>query len=292
MILIVGGTGDLGSRITDRLIARGERVRVLTRPRHGQDDRLPPGAERVTGDLKDPTSLAAACAGIHTVVTTANASARSAPDTVESVDRTGNLNLIEAAEAAGVGRFLFVSALGAHPDHPMPLLQAKGVAEQRLRSSIMTWTVLQPNVFMDKLIPIVVGEPALSNRPVTLIGSGRHKHSFVAMEDVAAYACAALNHPQAQLQTIVVAGPEPLSWYDIVAAFENELRTSVPVQTVPPGGPTPGLPEFVTQLLAGLDGYDSPIDMTRTSDTFGIEPTHLADFIHTFTSTVRDQVAG
>lgn len=292
MILIVGATGDLGSRITDRLIARGERVRVLTRSRHGQDDRLPQDAERVTGDLKDPTSLAAACAGIHTVVTTANASARSAPDSVESVDLTGNLNLIEAAEAAGVGRFLFVSALGAHPDHPMPLLHAKGVTEQRLRSSSMTWTVLQPNVFMDKLIPIVVGEPALSNRHVTLIGSGRRKHSFVAMEDVAAYTCAALNHPQAQSQTIVVAGPEPLSWHDIVAAFENELRTSVPVQTVPLGGPTPGLPEFVAQLLAGLDGYDSPIDMTQTSDTFGIEPTRLADFIHTFTPTVRDQVAG
>jgi uncharacterized protein YbjT (DUF2867 family) len=293
MILIVGGTGDLGSRITDRLIAQGEHVRLLTRPQHGQDNRLPPqGAERVTGDLKNPASLAAACAGVQAVVTTANASARGAPDTVDSVDLAGNLSLIEAAEAAGVGRFLFVSALGAHPEHPMPLLHAKGVAEQRLRSSSMLWTVLQPNVFMDKLIPIVVGEPALSNRPVTLIGSGRRKHSFVAMEDVAAYACAALDHPQANMQTVVVAGPEPLSWYDIVAVFENQLRTSVPVETVPPGGPTPGLPEFVTQILAGLDGYDSAIDMTQTSDTFGIEPTHIADFIHTFTSTVRDQVAG
>ena len=292
MILIVGGTGDLGSRITDRLIAQGEQARVLVRPGHRKDDRLPQGIERVTGDLKDPASLAAACAGVHTVVTTANASARGAPDTVESVDLTGNLNLIEAAEAAGVGRFLFVSALGAHPEHPMPLLHAKGVTEQRLRSSRMTWTVLQPNVFMDKLIPIVVGEPALSDRPVTLIGSGRRKHSFVAMEDVAAYACAALDHPQAEQQTVVVAGPEPLSWYDIVAAFENELRTRVPVQTVPPGGPTPGLPEFVTQLLAGLDGYDSPIDMTQTSNTFGIEPTHLADFIHTCTSTARPAGAG
>lgn len=292
MILIVGATGDLGSRITDRLIAQGEDVRLLIRPGHGKGDRLPHDAERVTGDLKDPASLAVACAGVHTVVTTANASARGAPDTVESVDLIGNRNLIEAAEAAGVGRYLFVSALGAHPDHPMPLLRAKGVAEQRLRSSSMTWTVLQPNVFMDKLIPIVVGEPALSGRPVTLVGSGRRRHSFVAMEDVAAYACAALTHPQAASQTLVVAGPEPLSWYDIVAAFENELRTSVPVQTVHPGAPSPHLPEFVVQLLAGLDGYDSPIDMTQTSYTFGIEPTHLADFIHTFTSTVRDQVAG
>jgi uncharacterized protein YbjT (DUF2867 family) len=125
MILIVGGTGELGRRITDRLIAQGERVRLLMRDGHGQDERLPEGAECVTGDLKDPASLAAACAGVQAVVTTANASARSAPDTVDSVDLTGNLNLIQAAEAAEVGRFLFVSALGAHPDHPMPLLHAK-----------------------------------------------------------------------------------------------------------------------------------------------------------------------
>lgn len=292
MILIVGSTGDLGSQITGRLLAQGEQVRLLTRPGPGRGNRVRTVVERVTGDLKDPGSLVAACAGVDTVVTTANASARSAPDTIESVDMAGNLNLIEAAEAAGVGRFVFVSALGAHPDHPMPLLRAKGLSEQRLRASGMAWTILQPNVFMDKLIPIVVGEPALSNRPVTLVGSGRRKHSFVAMRDVAAYVVAAVHHRQAQRQTIVVGGPEPLSWYDIVAAFEQQLARSVPVRTVPLGGPGPDLPEFITQLLTALDGYDSPIHMAATNRTFGIEPTHLTEFVHALAGTPHGQVAG
>ena len=292
MILIVGSTGDLGSQITDRLLAQGEQVRLLTRPGSAHTDRLSTVAERVTGDLKDPESLAAACAGVDAVVTTANATARSAPDTIESVDLAGNLNLIEAVETAGVSRFLFVSALGAHPHHPMPLLRAKGMTEQRLRSSDMAWTVLQPNVFMDKLIPVVVGQPALSNRPVTLVGSGQRRHSFVAISDVAAYAVAALHHPQAQRQAILVGGPEALSWYDIVAAFENELARSVPVHTVPPEGPAPDLPEFISQLLTALDGYDSPIDMTQASSTFGIEPTHLADVVHAIAGTAHDHVAG
>jgi uncharacterized protein YbjT (DUF2867 family) len=292
MILIVGSTGDLGSQITDRLLAQGERVRVLTRPGSAHSERVPARAERVTGDLKDAASLVAACSAVDTVVTTANATARTAPDTIDSVDLAGNLNLIEAAEAAGVRRYLLVSALGAHPDHPMPLLRAKGIAEQRLRASDMAWTVLQPNVFMDKLIPIVVGQPALSNRPVTLVGNGLRKHSFAAMSDAAAYAVAALSDPRTWRQTIPVGGPEPLSWLDIVTAFENELGRSVPVHAVPAGEPAPDLPEFITQLLTTLDAYDSPIDMTQTSRTLEVVPTHLADFVHAFASAARDQVVG
>lgn len=292
MILVVGASGDLGGRITNRLLSQGEHLRLLTRPTPDHHDRLPRATERVVADLKDPESLAAACHGVDTVVTTATASARAEPDGVDPVDLTGNLNLIEAAQAAGVSRFVFVSALGAHPEHPMPLLRAKGVAEQRLRASDMTWTVLQPNVFMDKLIPIVVGEPAMTNRPVTLVGSGRRKHTFITMDDVAGYACAALTNPHARRETVIVAGPDPLSWYDIVTAFENELQRTLTVRMLPHGAPAPDLPDFVTQLLTALDGYDTPIDMTQTSSAFGITPTHLADYIHAYASSVQDPVAG
>lgn len=287
MILIVGSTGDLGSQITEQLLATGETLRLLTRDRPPRPDSTLRGAEHVIGDLKDAGSLRAACAGVDTVLTTATAAARRTPDTLESVDLTGNLNLIEAAEASGVGRFLLVSALGAHPEHPMPLLRAKGMAEQRLRASTMAWTILQPDVFMDRLIPIVVGEPALSNRPVTLVGTGQRKHSFVAMRDVSAYAIAALNQPHAQGQTIRVGGPQPLSWSDIVATFERELDRDITTQTLGLDQPPTDLPDFVTQLLTALDGYDSPIDMTQTSSTYGIEPTPLAQFAHAYASTAH-----
>ncbi len=292
MILVVGATGDLGGRITNRLLSQGKHLRLLARPGPHHHGRLPRATERVVADLTEPESLAAACHGVDTVVTTATASARTEPDGVDSVDLTGNLNLIEAAQAAGVSRFVFVSALGAHPEHPMPLLRAKGVAEQRLRASDMAWTVLQPNVFMDKLIPIVVGEPAMSNRPVTLVGSGRRKHTYIAMDDVAAYACAALTNPHAHRQTVIVAGPDPVSWYDIVTAFENELQRSLRVHNLPPGPPAPDLPDFVTQLLTALDGYDTPIDMTQTSSDFGIAPTHLADYIHAYASNLPRSATG
>lgn len=289
MILVVGATGDLGSLITDNLVQRGEQVRVLNRQVPALVDRCP-GVQKVTGDLKESASLLAACAGVHTVITTANAASRAAPDTIDSVDLAGNLNLIAAAEEAGVQRFVFVSALGAAPDHPMPLLRAKGRSEQRLRSSAMAWTILQPDVFMDRLVPIVVGEPALANRQVTLVGEGRRHHSFVAMRDVAAYAVAVLQHPEAHHETIHIGGPTPLSWHDVIAAFEHELDRPVPVSTVPAGQPVTELPHFVTSLLTALEGYDSPVDMTQAASTYRVEPTDLATFVHTFVSAAQHPV--
>jgi hypothetical protein len=77
-------------------------------------------------DLKDADSVHAACRGVDAVVTTANAIGRTGDDNLDSVDHLGNRNLVDAAEAEGVRRFVCISALGAHPDHPMPLLRAKG----------------------------------------------------------------------------------------------------------------------------------------------------------------------
>jgi NADH dehydrogenase len=280
MILVVGATGDLGSQITERLLARGEQVRVLLRPGPGAVGRSPaPAAQTVLGDLTDPASLAAACAGVDVVVTTASASSRGAPDTLETVDLQGTVDLVEAAETAGVRRFVLVSALGADPEHPSPLLRAKGRAEQRLRASGMAWTILQPDVFMDRLFPLVVGGPALAGLPVTLVGTGGRRHSFVASRDVAGYAVAAVDGRGPERHTVLVGGPDPLTWHDVVAAFERELGRDVEVRTVEPGGDVPGLPDFVVGLLAALDGYDSALDISEASRTYGVEPTPVSEVV-------------
>lgn len=292
MILVVGATGQLGGLITRRLVQRGEDVRVLLRPGSRPEDMIAAGALAVTGDLKEPASLRAACAEVDTVITTANSAARTSPDTIESVDRQGNRNLIDAADAAGVGRFVFVSALGADPGHPLPLLSAKGEAEQRLRATGMAWTVLQPNVFMDKLIPIVVGAPAVAGRPVTLVGSGDHKHSFVAMSDVAAYAVAALDHEESVGSVLMIGGPQPLSWSDVIATFETELGRPLPVCTLSPEEASPTMPAFVIDLLTALDTYDSPLDMKDTAATYAVEPTTLADYVRTFVQPPRPLHSG
>src|SRR5690606_12731281 len=102
MILIAGATGALGGMITRELLARGETVRVLVRPGSSYGELVEAGAQPVMGDLRDPESLRRACAGVRTVITTANSATRSGGDTVDTVDRAGNRNLIDAAADAGV----------------------------------------------------------------------------------------------------------------------------------------------------------------------------------------------
>ncbi len=290
MILVVGATGDLGGLIAQTLLDHGRPVRILVRPGSAYGTLATAGAETVIGDLKDPASIMSACRGVDAVITTANAAGRGGDDTVESVDRVGNRNLVDAAAAEGVRHFVFVSSLGASPDHPMPLLRAKGHTEQRLRDSGMAWTILQPNMFLNKLPMAVVGGPALAGQPVTLVGEGRRLHSMVAMRDVAAYAVAALERKQAEGQTLVIGGPQPISWRDIIAAFAQELGRDIPERTVSPGQPVPGMPAFVPGLLTALETYDSPLDSSALATAYGITPTTLADFVHDFVAANRQRV--
>ncbi len=281
MILVVGATGQLGGLIARTLLDRGKSVRALVRsaPRSAG---LPAGAGTVVGDLKDPESLARACRGVSAVVTTANSVGRAGVDTVESVDRRGNHDLVEAAAAAGVRRFVFTSALGASPDSPVPFLRAKADTERHLRASGMDWTILQPNLFMDTWVPAVVGGPALAGEPVTIVGQGRRRHSFVAARDVAAYAVAALHHAEAVGRVLVIGGPQPLSWRDVVETFEKTLGREVPTRSVPLRTSVPGLPDAVSGVLTALETYDSPLDMTEPSRSFSVPSTTLGDFVRDF----------
>ena len=285
MILIVGATGRLGGQIVQRLLADGRKVRVLVRPQSDYGSLVQAGAEPVVGDLKDPASLHAACEGIEAVVTTANAAGRGGEDTFQTVDDEGNHNLINAAVQAGVERFIFTSVLGSDPNSSAPLLRAKGITEERLRASGMTFTVTQADVHMDMLIPLVVDLPLSQGEPVRVVGEGRRTHSFVAQQDVAAFTVAALDHPAARNSTIVIGGPEPLSWRDIVSTFEQELGRPVPLETVAVGQRLPGLPDFVTDLVTALEMYDTPLDMREMTSIYGVDPT-------SFTSWVRQRFAG
>ncbi len=220
MILVVGATGVVGGMIARGLLEQGREVRVLVRRdspssqlvQHGlatsAETLSQSGAQLVHGDLRDRASLEAALEGVSTVVTTANSAMRGGTDDPQSVDLEGNRNLIEAAWEAGVGRFVFVSLLGADPDHPSPFMRAKGQSEAALRESGMGYSILAPAAFMEVWPAMVVGMPVLQGRPVVLVGEGRRRHSFVSNRDVAAFAVAAVHHPAARNRHLAIGGPK------------------------------------------------------------------------------------
>jgi NADH dehydrogenase len=271
----------LGGTILRGLLARGEEVRALVREPSAAERLSEAGAETVSGDLKEPASLAPACEGVSTLVATANSAARGGHDNVESVDLKGNRNLIETASAAGVEHFIFVSAQGEDPESPVPFLRAKGLTSQRLRESGMAYTVLVPDIYMDVWIPLVVSAPVASDQPVTIVGEGARKHYFVAVEDVAGFAVAAVSNDAVRNRDLLIGGPEALSWRDVISTFEHVNGVELEVQSHPPGQPMPGFPDAVSGLMAGLETYDSPapISTAEAESTFGVRLTTLEEFL-------------
>jgi uncharacterized protein YbjT (DUF2867 family) len=284
MILVVGATGLLGGLITRRLLAQGQPVRILTRARSAYQPLEQAGATPAFGDLKDRASLDAACAGVDVVITTANAVLRGGEDTLQSVDVDGNRNLIDAARAAGVKQFIFISALGVDADSAVPIFQAKAKSEEYLRASGLPYTIIAPPAFMEVWVPMVVLGPLQASRPVTLIGEGRSKHNLVSTADVVAFTTAAIGHPSAMNQHLPIGGPEALSWSDVIAACEGVLGRSIHIERLPLGSAVPGLPEplgqMVGQMMAGMEMGDVILDMAETARTFGVRQTTLDEVLH------------
>ena len=234
------------------------------------------------GDLKNRSSLDSACEGIKTVITTATSAKRGGDDTPTTVDLVGNRNLIEAAKAAGVKQFIFVSANIADPKSPIPLMQAKGITEDNLRKSGLPYTIIAPDAFMEVWIALVVGVPALAGQAVTFIGTGTRKHSFISAADVAKFIIASIDNPKAINQKLVIGGPKPLSFRDAAGVFEQLTGRKIPIQSIAPGQPVPGFPDAMAQFIGGFDSYDSQIEMKDISRAFGIKLTSIEEFAKVF----------
>jgi len=234
VILVVGATGLLGGEICRLLTQRGNRVRALVRGTSSADRvaRLKSvGAEQVRGDLKDRRSLDAACRGVSAVISTASSTvSRQEGDSIESVDRLGQLGLIDAAAAAGVTRFILVSFPSVDVD--FPLQSAKRAVEERLRRSGMTFTILRPTFFAEVWLSPALGFDA-PNATAQIYGGGQNQISWISFQDVAQFAVAALDNAQARNAVIGLGGPEALSPLDVVRLAEQVTRKRFAVQHVP-----------------------------------------------------------
>ena len=277
MELVVGATGSLGGRIARELLDRGGPVRALVRDASRGAGLEAAGAHVVRGDLKDPPSLLAACGGVDVVISTASATRRT-DDTPENVDALGTMNLVNAAREAGVRRFVYVSTLGAVPDSPVPAFRAKAAAEAHLARSGMDYVILQPDAFMDVWFGMLIEGPVAAGSPVTLVGESKGRHSFIAEADVAKFAAGAARRPGAQHATLPLGGPEAITFADAARAYGAALGKTIPIRSVPPGSPLPGLPGIVSGIAAAFEGYDSIVPMQEMSVTYGVSLTTVRDF--------------
>jgi uncharacterized protein YbjT (DUF2867 family) len=285
--LVTGGTGFVGRVVVHALRAEGHVVRCLVRRGSERDLRGFEAIERVEGDVLDRRSLEHAVGGCDTVVHLVGIieehPARGV--TFEHLHHQATVNVLDAAQAAGVRRFLHMSALGTRPHARSRYHQTKWAAEESVRASGLPWVIFRPSViygrgdgFVSMLARMVSRLPI-----VPVLGDGRQELQPVAVEQVAEGFARAVTLPAAVKQAFEVGGPTPIAFaalLDLVGQALGKrrvLKAHVPLGLVRPLAralsPLPWFPITPDQLLM-LEERNT-CDATPFFSAFGLIPTPL-----------------
>ncbi|MFD3530087.1 SDR family oxidoreductase [Streptomyces sp. NPDC058664] len=207
-IVIAGGHGQIALRLERLLSAGGHEVAGIIRRPEQADDLRKAGAEPVVLDLETASveMVAAVLQGAGAAVFAAGAGPGSGVDRKETVDRGAAVLFADAAERAGVRRFVVVSSMGADASHPGgdvfdAYLRAKGAADDDVRSrKALDWTILRPGILTDDAGTGMVRLEAHTGR------------GPISRDDVAATLVELLDTPAtAGLTLELIAGSTPLS---------------------------------------------------------------------------------
>lgn len=242
-ILSYGATGSQGAPVARRLLENGHQVRVMLRHPDKAESLKTMGAEVVQGDLGDLPSVLQANRGIKAVFIMLPFGSGGNP--VQMFQ-----NALQAAKEAGVGYIVF-NISGQTPKEPtgLPMLDYRIALEQMLGQSGIPSVILRPTAYMENLLgpwtlPTiqardVVAYPVAANRPL----------SWVASEDVAALAVAALEHPQLAASVFDVGGPEALTGARIAESFSTALSRPIRYEAISP--------EAFGAMMAGIMGPEA-----------------------------------
>lgn len=219
-VLVTGATGFVGRHVTTALLKDGNSVKCLVRDPGGDaaHSLKELGAGCVPGDVMDAASLNAAAVETDAIIHLVGIIYESPGATFAQVHGQGTRNALAAGAAAGVSRFIYMSALGAGPDAVSAYLQSKWDCEEAVRQSGLPGTIFRPSIiygaggeFIHMLISQVKIMPL-----VPIVGNGRYRLQPVTATDVAGAITASLTRPAAAGKTYELGGPDPLMYSEMV----------------------------------------------------------------------------
>ena len=288
-VLLTGATGYVGSYVLDAILDRGHTVRALVRD--ASDDCLGDwdGVEMVQGDVTEPASLAGAFDGAEAVVHLVGIIDEhpSKGVTFERIHVDGTRNVVEAARAAGVGRFVHMSANGARPDGPSAYQRTKWSAEEIVRAAgFEHWTIFRPSTLFGDPGP---DNPEFAKRlwetliepfPVLpVFGDGRYELQPVHVRACAEAFAQAVDRDDVGGRSYCVAGPERIPYKEVLrrialgGGIEPKPTAPVPIFAARLGVNTLGkvglLPISPAQFEMLVEG--NTCDPADFFDDFGVE---------------------
>lgn len=292
LVAITGATGFVGRHVTSLFLRRGHRVRALVRDLPGADFLKTQGAELAAGALDSDAALARLLDGADAAVHLVGIIVEWGSATFAAVHVDGTRRVLKAARAAGVRRFVHMSALGARADASATSYhRTKWQAEELVRGSGIPAAILRPSLISGpESAPIrTLGRLHRWSPVIPIFGDGHFPTQPVWIEDVAlafALACERAD----MVGTFELGGPEVLTYEEFVRAIGRAAGHPRPLLHVPltlvrwvarafdPLGPA--APITTIQLRMLIEGSSAPSNAIET--VFGIRPIAFEDGLHRF----------
>lgn len=287
-VVIVGGSGFIGSAIANRLCEAGVKVLIPTRRRSRAGHvLLLPNAEVVEADVHDPAALARLFEDADAVINTVGV-LHSRPGTPFGPDfARAHVELpqkiVTACRTAGVARLVHISALGADANGPSEYQRSKAAGEHAIEAAgpDIAWTILRPSVVFgrgDSFLNLFADLARMF--PVLPLTGASCRFQPVYVEDVAEAVYQSLTRPDAAGQTFELAGPTVYTLRQLVEYVSALIGKPRPVVGLPEGiGMVQArLMELAPQPLMSRDNVRSMrVDNVASGkpQPFGLTPTAL-----------------
>lgn len=262
MILIVGGTGAVGSRVTQMLIDQQQhQLRVLARGKSDWEGSSLPGFRRsgvevIVGDLNDNKNLSRALAGCKAIINCSGLMRSAVPGDIENINVQGVENLIKHGKEQGVQRFIQVSCVGATEHATNLYFRTKWQAEDLVRRSSLYWTIFRTSMIfgsgstLSRVVDYWIDRAPL----VVVVGSGLNKFQPVSADDVAACIVQSVYARDTVNKVYDLVGPESIGLKELLtSSAQVSGRSTASIR----------IPSFLGVRLAALFGklnVASPID--------------------------------
>jgi NADH dehydrogenase len=238
MILVTGATGFIGRALVRHLSDAGQQVRVLLRS-SPNSPRLPRGVpvEVAVASLNDERALRAAMRGVDQIFHLTSAATEGRRGNLLKTDVEGARILAQAAASAEVERLIFLSHIGADRASAFPIQKSKGIAEEHIRKSGVTYTIIRSSVvfgpedhFTNNLARLLRAAPGIFPIP----NNGRTLIQPLWVEDLVTCLLWALENPDMVNQTYEIGGGEYFTLRQVLEVLmhvtqRRRLLVSVPI---------------------------------------------------------------
>ncbi|WP_158978610.1 NmrA family NAD(P)-binding protein [Parasedimentitalea maritima] len=279
-ILIIGGTGNIGTPLVELLKGSDQSYRVMVRSDENEAKMTSEGIPTVRAELGDWRSVEAALEGVDTIFLL------SAPSPVMSDLHTG---LIDRAKSADVRKIVRLSAEPAKYCKGLPMYEQHAEVDDYLMASGLNYVILRPHYFMQNIPQMHASFMKDSQMFAQYMGDTRIP--MVDARDIAKAALAGLTSDAFNGKIHYITGPQSISFDDVAKAFSKPLGkvinyVDLPYKDQKAGLEAYGTPDMIVQTVMSLfkrwsEGEDQP----ATSDYEKITGERATD-INTFAAEV------